>query len=220
MNSYDSIAVNERTLDLYVAPPETDSPPGVLLLHPWWGFNEFMRDVGDWLADAGYLVVAPDLYGGTNATTIEEAEAIASKLDGTRAVKDITAALEYLREHAHRSGGLGLMGFSMGAFYGLEVVRTRSSDVDAAVTFYGTRGGDYTDVTTAVLGHFAEDDQFESSDDVDALRARLAAGEGNVTFYTYPGTEHWFFEADRPEYDEASAELAWSRTIEFLRDEL
>lgn len=220
MNSLESIRVGERKLDLYVSVPDAGPHPGVLLLHPWWGFNEFMQDICGRLAEAGYLVVAPDLYGGTVATTIEEAEAIESNLDGTRAVADIKAALEYLLAHPQRSGGLGLMGFSMGAFNGLEVVRTRSSDVTAAVLFYGTNGGDYAGVKTAVLGHFAEDDQFETPEDVDDFRDRLAAGDGSASFYTYPGTEHWFMEADRPEYDEAAADLAWSRTIEFFRDEL
>ena len=219
MNEYTAISAGDRSFRLYVATPKSESRPGVLVLHPWWGLNEFLRGVCDRLADAGFLVVAPDLYDGTVATTIEEAEAIESTLDGTHAIEDITAALEYLREHPRRTDGLGLVGFSMGAYYGLMVIENRPMVVDAAILFYGTNEGEYEETTTAFLGHFAKNDQFESPDAVEALRDRLQAGAGSVTFHTYPDTEHWFFEADRPEYDEAAAELAWERSIEFLRAE-
>lgn len=160
--------------------------------------------------------MAPDLYYGDVATTVEEAEAIESDLDGTRVLEDIAAALD----HPRLAAGIGVLGFSMGVYYGLDVVRERSSDVDAAVLFYGTNGGEYEGTSMAVLGHFAENDRFESERDVEAFRNRLGAGDGSITFHTYPGTEHWFFESDRLEYDEDAAEAAWSRTIEFLRAEL
>lgn len=220
MNGFESITVGDRNLRLYVTAPDSSSHPGVLLLHPWWGFNEVMRNVCDRLAEAGFLVVAPDLYYGAVATTIEEAEAIESDLDGARAIEDIVAALASLREHPRLDGRLGMIGFSMGAFYGLKVVQNRPNEVDAAVLFYGTSDGEFVDTTTSVLGHFAEHDQFENPDDVASLHERLEARAGEVTFHTYAETEHWFFEADRPEYDEGAAELAWSRTMEFLRSEL
>lgn len=220
MDSLESVTVDDRDLELYAAAPDSDSHPGVLLLHPWWGFNECMRDACDRLAEAGFLVVAPDLYHGDVATTIEEAEAIESNLDVARVVDDIAAAFDYLRDHPRLAAGPGMVGFSMGVYYGLKVVRDRPNDVDAAVLFYGTSDGEYEGTSMATLGHYASNDQFESERDVDAFRERLLAGGGSVTFHTYPDTEHWFFEPDRPEYDEDAAGLAWSRTIEFLRAEL
>jgi carboxymethylenebutenolidase len=69
----------------------------------------------------------------------------------------------------------------------------------------------------AYLGHFAEDDQFDDSSQVAGLQAALSdRGEA----HSYPGTKHWFIETDRPEYDAEAAELAYTRTVEFLRQHL
>ena len=220
MNSIETLEANGRDLQMYVTEPESGERPGILLLHAWWGFNECFRDLCDRLAQEGFLVVAPDLYDGDVASTIEEAEALSSALDQTEAQKDVRAAFDFLHEHENVAGGLGLTGFSMGVGYALWVVRNRANDVDAAVLFYGNGGGEYADTSTAFLGHFAEDDEFNNERDVEALRERLQAGNGDVTFHTYSNTQHWFFESDRPEYDEAASELAWSRTVEFLRTKL
>lgn len=220
MSSVESISVRDRDLELYVSAPDSNSHPGLVLLHPWWGYNECMQDICGRLADAGFLVVAPDLYHGEIAATIEQADTIESKLDVARVVDEIASALDYLRNHPRHAGDVGMVGFSMGVYYGLKVVRDRPNEVDAAVLFYGTSDGEYEGTSMAVLGHYAGNDQFESERDVDAFRERLQAGGSTVTFHTYPDTGHWFFESDRPEYDEGAAELAWSRTIEFLRAEL
>lgn len=216
----ESISLDGRELPLYVTAPESNSYPGILLVHAWWGLNECFRNICDQLAGEGYLVVAPDLYHGDVASTIDEADAMSSDLDATRAIEDVSAAFGYLRDHQRLADGLGVMAASMGVYYALKMVRDRPDDIDAAVLFYGTSEGDFGGTSTAVLGHFGENDEFETESYVDAFRARLQAGDGSVTFHTYPGTEHWFLESDRPEYDEDANELAWSRTVEFLRAEL
>jgi carboxymethylenebutenolidase len=213
MNSIETVDVDDRDLQMYVTEPESGDHPGVLLVHAWWGLNECFRALCDRLARESFLVVAPDLYDGDVASTIEEAEALSSALDQTEATTDVSAAFDFLRDHENVAGGLGVTGVSMGVGYALWVVRNRANAVDATVLFYGNGGGEYADTSTAFLGHFAEHD-------VEALRERLQAGDGAVTFHTYPNTEHWFFESDRPEYDEEAAQLAWSRTVEFLRTEL
>ena len=74
MNSIETVEVDDRDLQMYVSEPESDDYPGVLLVHAWWGFNECFRDLCDRLAREDFLVVAPDLYDGDIASTIEEAE--------------------------------------------------------------------------------------------------------------------------------------------------
>ena len=102
---------------------------------------------------------------------------------------------------------------------------TRSSlatpvDVGAVVVFYGTDDGDYSSSKAAYLGHFAEHDPYESLEAVSALEENIRQAGREVSFSVYPGTHHWFVEPNRPEYDPAAAELAWERTIEFLRERL
>ena len=136
---------------------------------------------------------------------------MSSELDMTRASDTVSAESGYLRNRQRLVNGLGVMAVSMGVYYALRVVQNRPDDIDAAVLFYGTSDGDYEETSMAVLGHFAEDDRLKAS----AMSRRsgtVQAGDGSVTFYTYPDTEHWFFESDRLEYDEDAAELAWSRT--------
>ena len=70
------------------------------------------------------------------------------------------------------------------------------------------------------LRHFAPGDDWEPDEEVAAMEASIRRGGRDITAYRYPGTSHWFFEPDRPEYDAAPAELAWTRTIAFLREQL
>lgn len=220
MDSKEFVSVGDRELPLYVTAPDSGSHPGILLVHAWWGLNRSFRGICGRLAKEGFLVVAPDLYHGDIASTIDEADAMSSGLDVTRGIEDVFAAFDYLQNHQRLANGLGVMAASMGVHYALRVVRDQPDDVDAAVILYGTSDGEYGETSTAILGHFGETDEFNSEPEVEALRKRLQAGDGPVTFYTYPDAEHWFFESDRPEYDEDAAEVAWSRTIEFLRDQL
>jgi len=218
MNGFETVSANGREIRRYLATPDAGAGPGVLLVHPWWGLNDVVVAAADRLADAGLVVAAPDLYHGTVVTTSEDADERASALwtAGT-GVADTAAAFERLADHPQLDGGLGVMGFSMGVTYALSVPLARPDAVDAAVLYYGTAGGDFGDTDMAVLGHFAEHDPFEPPSQIDAFEAELATGAGSVTFHTYPGTGHWFAESDRPEYDEAAAELAWSRTLALLR---
>jgi carboxymethylenebutenolidase len=124
-----------------------------------------------------------------------------------------------LNERARQAeGGLAVIGFSMGAYYALDLAASDPQHIRSVVIFYGTGGGDYSRSKAAYLGHFAENDQFEPHSGVDALEADLRRAGRPVTFYHYPGTGHWFFEPDRPQaYNPAAATLAWDRTLAFLR---
>ena len=97
----------------------------------------------------------------------------------------------------------------------------RPDDVGAVVVFYGTDDGDYHTARAAYLGHFAEHDDFEPLAAVRALEEKIRAAGREVTFHIYPGTGHWFFEPNQPQaYDAAAAELAWERTLDFLKAQL
>jgi carboxymethylenebutenolidase len=208
----------EGTLEL----PAGGSGPGVLVVHAWWGLNDFFKALCKRLAQEGFVAFAPDLYGGKIAGTIEEAKRLRSTLKSKQAGQALVDAVEYLQGQKAVSGaGLGLVGFSLGAYFGLGLSRDRPRDVRAVVIFYGTRGGDYTKAKAAYLGHFAEADDWEPAAGVHALEKALREAGRPVSFHTYPGTGHWFFESDRPDaYDAAAAKLAWRRTTKFLHDTL
>ncbi len=90
----------------------------------------------------------------------------------------------------------------------------------AIVTFYGTTSPESVRAEADFLGHFAEHDDFEPTEQVREFEEALRSSGKQVSFYLYPGTHHWFFEENRPEYDAVAAHLAWERTIEFLHQRL
>ena len=219
---------NSRTISAYLAVPEGGSGPGVLVLHAWWGLTDVFKRVCDRLAEAGFVALTPDLYHGKTTTSVEEAEALGAALDQDveRWRGDIAGAMQFLRQHdaTHLAGGRGklaFVGFSLGDAYALDMSVRMSDQIAAVVVFYGSYPGlDYRRASAAYLCHFAEDDPFEPAESVAQMEQELQAAGRPVTVYTYPGTKHWFFEDNRPEYDAEAARLAWERTIAFLHERL
>jgi len=208
----------------YLAVPERGTGAGVLVLHAWWGLTPIFTDVCDRLAAAGFVALAPSLFsGGATAVTIAEAEALRDAHDEATVVEPVVlAAAEQLRELPAVTGSkIGVIGFSLGAYWALHLSQVRPDDVAAVVTIYGTDDGDYSTARAAYLGHFAEHDDFEPLEVVRALEEKIGAAGLEVTFHVYPGTGHWFVEPNQPDvYNAAAAELVWDRTLAFLKAQL
>src|SRR3954469_14761021 len=173
----------------YLALPEAASAPGVLVLHAWWGLTPVFTDVCDRLAAAGYVALAPQLYpGGVTATTIPEAEALINRFDEAAVVPPVVQlAAEQVRALSNVTGGPGGgVGFSMAAYWALDLSQRWPSDVPAVVIFYGTNDGNYDTARAAYLGHFAENDPYESLEAVSALEQNIRAAGRYVSFYVYP----------------------------------
>jgi carboxymethylenebutenolidase len=208
----------------YLAVPDSGSGPGVLVLHAWWGLTPVFTAVCDGLAAAGYMALAPSLYAnGATAATIAEAEALRDSHDEAAEAEPIAqAAVEQLLGLPAVTGAkIGVIGFSLGAYWALHLSQVRPDDVGAVVVFYGTDDGDYRIARAAYLGHFAEHDDYEALDAVRALEEKIRAAGREVTFHVYPGTGHWFFEPNQPRaYDDAAAGLARERTLDFLKAQL
>jgi carboxymethylenebutenolidase len=206
----------------YLVVPEGGDVPGVLVIHAWWGLNRFFRRFCDRLAENGFVVLAPDLYHGTVVSTVSGADRLSSELKRTLVERELNGAVNYLRTtFATNEGKIGVVGFSMGANFGLWLATTRPNDVAAVVAFYGTRDENYKRARAAFLGHFAEKDEWEPLDSVKRLEELIRSAGREVTFRIYPKTKHWFFEENRPSaYDAKAARLAWRRTLRFLHSHL
>lgn len=205
----------------FLATPEGGEGPGVLVLHAWWGLNETIRGVCTRLAEAGFVAFAPDLYHGKVADTIADAESFGSALDANqpKVRAEVADAVQFLSERASQAErGLAVIGFSLGTYYALGLSAAAPEHIHSVVVFYGTGGGDFSASRAAYLGHFAENDPYEPLSNVDELEEALKDAGRSVTFYRYPGVGHWFFEPDRSDaYNPAAADLAWKRTIDFLK---
>ncbi len=205
--------------DGYLALPSAGRGNGVLVLHPWWGLNETIKSFCERLADAGFVAFAPDLYHGKVADTIDGAKALSSDLDAEQASAEIATAVGFLQERAGgREKGIAVIGFSMGAYFAFELSVNAPDQVDSVVVFYGAGPTEFSGSKASYLGHFAETDEYEPQEYVDATAEGIRNAGRPLTFYYYEGAGHWFFEPDRVDaYNEAAANLAWERTLAFLQ---
>jgi carboxymethylenebutenolidase len=207
--------------DGYLAIPSTGKGPGVLVLHAWWGLNDTIKAFCTRLAESGFVAFAPDLYHGKVADTIADAETLGAALDDNflQAKAEIAEAALFLNERAGQAGrGLAVIGFSLGAYYALDLAAADPEHIRSVVLFYGSGDDDYSSSRAAYLCHFAENDEFEPQSNIDNLEESLRRAGRPVTIYRYSGTGHWFFEPDRPQaYNQEAASLAWDRTLAFLK---
>jgi carboxymethylenebutenolidase len=209
--------VNGKSVNAYLAAPEHGGP-GVLVLHAWWGLKPFFKQVCDRLAEQGFTALAPDLRNGQIAKTIDEAKELMEKSDGQFVGNMVMAAKDHLRGMV--KGKIGLVGFSMGAGWALIVASSKPEQIGATVLFYGNEYADYEKITSKVMGHYSDNDEWEPNEYVEKTFAAFKSAGVDATLHTYPGVGHWFVEADRPEYDPAAAKLAWERTFTFLKENL
>ena len=206
----------------YLAEPKSGHGRGVLVLHAWWGLNADVKTYCDHLADAGFVAFAPDLFHGKTATTEVDAQALTKAHQSKEAEIDaqIAEAAKYLAERTGHEG-IAVLGFSFGAYYALSFSNASPERVRAVVVYYGTGAEEFGKSKAAYLGHFAERDDFEPKEAVDGLTAILKKAGRPETIHTYPDTGHWFAEPGVARaYNKAAANLAWERTLAFLRETL
>lgn len=205
----------------FLAVPPTGKGPGVLVLHAWWGLNDTMKAFCKRLSDSGFVAFAPDLYHGKVADNIPDAETLGKALDANhlQAKAEIANATMFLSERAAQADrGLAVIGFSLGAYYALDLSAADPEQIRSVVLFYGTGPADFSKSRAAYFGHFAENDDFEPQSNIDDLEESLKRAGRPVTFYRYAGVGHWFFESDVSQaYNQAAASLAWDRTLAFLK---
>jgi carboxymethylenebutenolidase len=223
--SMTEIPVNGDAVPAYISLPPTGSGPAVVVIQEWWGLVPHIRNVTDRLATQGFVAVAPDLYRGKETTEPDEAGKLVMEMQLDQAAKDMAACVDTLLAMPETTGqGVGVIGFCVGGGLAL-FLASRKAEVAAVVCYYGfPRQGmdwDLSAVKGAVLGHFAEEDDFAPPELVERMENELRDAGVDVTFHHYPGTTHAFFNDDRPEvHDAEAAETSWRRTLEFLRAHL
>ncbi len=165
----------------FLALPPAGSGPGVLVLHAWWGLNDTIKGVCSRLAASGFVAFAPDLYHGKVADTIPAAEALGSAVDANflQAKAEVAEAARFLSEQvAQTDRRLAVLAFSLGGFFALNLSAADPEQIRSVVLFYGTEGSmgtDFSPSKAAYLGHFAENDQYETKSNVDHLEQSLAS---------------------------------------------
>lgn len=210
----------------YLARPEGEGPfPALILIHEWWGLNDNIRDLAEDFAEQGYVALAVDLYNGSSAATPEEAGSLAGNVRSNveEASRNLAAATEYLAGLEIVDGErLASVGWCFGGQWAYTMAKN-DMGVDATVMYYGrfSLEDDLTMMRADILGHFGEEDRSIAVDDVRQFEAKLQTQGGDHSVFIYPNAGHAFANEDNEEaYNEEAAQLAWSRTMEFLAREL
>jgi carboxymethylenebutenolidase len=208
--------------DAHVAGPLSGPGAGVLVPHAWWGLNGFIRELCDRLAEEGFVALAPDCHEGRLAATVGQAEKLRKAPRREPAKKIVMrAAAQLAADPAVGGTPIGTLGLSMGAYWALWLAQRPKLPIAAAIAFYGTHGGDYAKSQAALQVHLAETDAYVSATELSAIQHSLQKAGRVADIHVYPGTGHRFFEQDRPDaYDAAAADLAWRRTLTYLRQHL
>jgi carboxymethylenebutenolidase len=200
--------------------------PGVVMLEEWWGVTDYIKRTADNLAQAGFRVLVPDLFRGRTAAVGDEANHLMQGLDfGDAATQDARGAAQYLKSTGSKK--VGVIGFCMGG--ALAVLSAMyDPEFDAAVSFYGyppPEAGDPGQIKIPFQGHWATHDEHFKIEGVDAMEERLKAAGTPHEFHRYDA-RHAFHNPNQPghaglgHYKQDLAELAWSRSVDFLKKNL
>lgn len=190
--------------------------PGVVVIHEMWGLNQQIRGVVDRFANAGFVAFGVDLYGGKVANSAQEAEALVRSGDKARWFADLQRAARALLPSK-----VGVVGFSMGGAFALATAAMVPA-VSACVPFYGVPRPevDLTKVRAPVLGHYVPVDEHVPRERLLEVEAQLRRAPVPVTFHSYDARHSFFNEHLSQVYSPENAQLAWERTIAFLKQTL
>nr|WP_228047132.1 dienelactone hydrolase family protein [Saccharopolyspora sp. HNM0983] len=201
------------------------SGPGVVVIQEWWGLTDHVAEVADRLAAEGFVALAPDLYGGPTTHDAQEAARMMQELPVERAARDLGGAVDHLLGHEKSTGSaVGVVGFCMGGGFAIVLAAQQGDRVGATVPFYGVPSADGTDfsgLTSPMLCHFGEYDRTISVDAVEQLRDEIVRQSPVAPqVHVYPAGHAFFNDRNPAAYQEEAAELAWRRTLTFLRGKL
>lgn len=222
-----NITTPEGEFSAYVARPQADKAPAVVVIQEIFGVNQVMRDIADGLAGQGYLAVCPDLFWriepGIDITDRSEAEwkrafELFNAFDVDEGVKDIERTIQTIRADPQCAGKVGAVGFCLGGL--LAFLTATRTDVDAAVSYYGVgienRTAEAEKLAEPLLLHLAEEDQFVPKE-AQATILRELKNHPQIEIHAYPGRDHAFAREGGEHYDAADAKLAGGRTLQFFR---
>jgi carboxymethylenebutenolidase len=207
----------------YLRLPESGRGPGLVVVQEWWGLTSHITTMVDRFAAAGFVALAPDLYGGATTHDREQAAELLAKLPVADAVRDLRGAVDHLLGHEAVAGdAVAVVGFCMGGGFAMRLAVQEGDRVAAVVPFYGLPREpdyDYLGLTAHVLGHFAERDHGLPVEAVDEAAIRIGeATDRRPEIHFYPAGHAFMNEENlNGTYDPLQAEIAWRRTLSFLR---
>lgn len=209
----------------YLARPagEAGNLPAVIVIHENRGLNEHTRDVARRMALEGFLALAPDFLSPSGGTPQDEdrARTMIGELDQAQTVANAVATVTFLEGHEAGNGTAGAVGFCWGGGL-VNDLAVNSSDLDAGVAYYGRQAEtqDAEKISAPLMLHYAGLDTRINAG-IDAYKAALDAAGKEMTIHMYEGANHAFNnDTSEARYDKEAADLAWSRTVAFFKENL
>jgi len=205
-------------------PAERSAPlPAVIVIHENRGLNPHIADVARRLALEGFAALAPDFLSPLGGTPDDEdrAREMIGRLDPAQRIANSVATVAFLEGHEATSGKVGAVGFCWGGA-AVNDLAVHSRDLKAAVAYYGRQPSaeEAQRITAPLLLHYAGLDARINAG-IDAFREALEAADKEFTIHVYEGVNHAFNnDTSEARYDRQAADLAWTRTVAFLKDKL
>jgi carboxymethylenebutenolidase len=197
--------------------------PAVIVIHENRGLNPHIEDVARRMALEGFVALAPDFLSPLGGTPADEDKAreMIGQLDRAKTVADAVATVAFLAADSRTNGNVGVVGFCWGGGM-VNQLAVASPDLDAAVAYYGAQAAaeDAARIKAKLLLHYAGLDDRINAGIADYEEALRAAGV-DYTIFIYEGAQHAFNnDTSEARYHKQAAELAWSRTVAFLKEAL
>ncbi len=194
--------------------------PAIIVIHEWWGLNDWVKEQATKLSDQGYVALAIDLYRGRVATTPEEAHELMRGVPEDRAKRDLHAAFEFLASQPNvKKDRIAAIGWCMGGGYALDVA-LQEPTLRAVVINYGSLATDISSlkaINASVLGLFGGQDRGITPDDVHRFEKSLKQLGKQVEVTIYPDAGHAFENPNnKGGYRPDDAADAWKRTVKFF----
>lgn len=204
----------------YLARPSTAEGrlPAVLVVHENRGLNPYIEDVARRLAKAGYMALAPDgltSVGGYPGNDAEGRE-LQQQVDPEKLMNDFFAGAQHLLTREDSTGKVGCVGFCYGGGV-CNALAVAYPELSASVPFYGRQAPveDVPKIEVPLLLHFAGLDE-RINEGWPAYEEALKAAGKTYEAHIYEGVNHGFHNDSTPRYDQAAAELAWQRTLDWF----
>ncbi|MCZ4090180.1 dienelactone hydrolase family protein [Sinorhizobium psoraleae] len=197
--------------------------PAVIVIHENRGLNPHIRDVARRMALEGFVALAPDFLSPDGGTPSDEDKAreMIGALDAAATNENAVATVTFLQGHEASTGNVGAIGFCWGGGL-VNRLAVNSPDLKAGVAYYGAqaKAEDVPKIKAAMLLHYAGLDERINAG-IEDYRKALTANGKDATIHVYDGVNHAFNnDTSAARYDKAAADLAWGRTVEFLKAKL
>lgn len=229
--SYMTLPVKDGgSMNAYIAMPKITPAPAVIVIQEIFGVNEGIRKKCDWLAEKGFVAVAPDLFWriepGIELTDQtdqewERAFELFNTFNVDQGVEDLRDAHHTLIGHADTTGQVGCLEYCLGGQ--LAYLLACRSNIKASIGYHGVNIENLTDeaqkITHPLMLHIAGQDEYVPKDAQDKIHHALD-GHHNIVIYDYPQMDHAFTRIGGAHYNKEQADIADTRSLDFLTTHL